>query len=189
MLIYAIMRMRKNEIASFEQKLIDSRKVQLVMDELRDKTNIERVIVMRCNNGKGIHRYGFQLYVDGVYQSYEPPFSSVIEHYDQLQLDGAMIKIVQQVYNNGWIAFNTDDMPDCILRSIYESSGVRWAAVYNIGEKKSEGMFYFMSIATSQEKSPFELNQGAHVNLAVNNMRNLFRKLNRGVWRRLLTGQ
>lgn len=163
----------RKEIA---KKLGDAKAIQLAMDRVREKTNIGRVVIMQCNNGKEISKFGSPIYVSGVYQSIQPPFSSQLDIYKSFPADGHYIKLLKHVLDNGSKALFTVDLPESFLKRVYESEGVNWSYVFSIG---SDGeYFYFGSLATNENKTPFQIGQGLEIEVFLNEIRRKYKKLN-----------
>lgn len=169
---------------SFGKKLEDRVKIQQTIDELRDEIDAQRVLIFSCNNGLGIHSFGFQLKINALYQSYEPPFKSVMQDLQDLTVDGHYAMLLRDVYDNSMTAFYSDQMPVGVTRTIYDSN-VRWAAIYKIGEDKINKRFFYMSISTAKEKTPYQLGQEKYIVIGLNKIRNIHEYLNRTTIKRI----
>lgn len=178
-LVYALIYVPMQQEKTFYAKLKRQREIQAVLDEIRDRTNVQRALLLVSNNGHDIHRLDTRLKVSVIAQSYEPPFRSVIQEYQNIVVDGEYAAMLQDVYDNGIAAFFVEKMPHGLLKTLYEGEGVYWSAIYRIAEDKTKKKFYYMSLATSQDKSPYQKGYEKEILICLNKIRTIHEYLNR----------
>lgn len=173
----------------FGQKLADFVETQTIMDDIRDSSNASRVILWKCNNGPGIHKLGFDIYLKVLQSSHEPPFRLVGDRYDGLKIYANYSKMLQTIYANQMTAYNIGSYPEGLIANIHRDAGALWTGFYAVGEDKIEKSFYFMTIDSAEAESPYEIGTGSALDLGVNKMRGMFKYLNDSTlikWRKKL---
>lgn len=148
---------------------------QRKMDQLREKTNIQRILILKSHNGSGVPRPGYNIKVTALYESYEAPFKNVVEDYKNLTVDGKYILMLEDVKLYGYTAFFTANMEECLLKRIYEQEGVLWSYVFYIGRDLNN--WYYGSLATSKPQSPFKEGHGLLIELFINDIRESHKRL------------
>lgn len=176
LLWYIMIYVPKEHEKEISKKVGDLARLHRRMDQLRDRTAVQRILILKSHNGDGIPKMGYQIKVTALYESYETPFKNVVNDYQDLRVDGDYIKMLTDVRTYGYVAFWTHEMSHCLLKSIYESEGVTWSYIFSIGTDKRN--WYYCSLALHGGKSPFDLNQGAQIELFKNFIRNEYKKLN-----------
>lgn len=181
---YAMIHAPREELKRFDKKLGDINQIHRIIDDLRSKTVIQRVLIWKSENGGGIARFGDNLKMSVVYESYEAPFQSVKDQYEGIETDGNSIKMLVEMQERGEIAMFIHDMNDKILKRLYQGDGAFWSMWFSIGPG-SDKAFYYASISTNSEKSPYQINQGKHVDIAKNALRRKYQEMNATAFKRL----
>ena len=176
-LYYVMVYIPEQHRKEISKKVGDLAKLHRRMDQLRDKTSIQRILILKSHNGDGIPKMGYQIKVTALYESYETPFKNVVNDYQDLRVDGDYIKMLTDVQMYGQVAMWTHEMNHSLLRTIYESEGVTWSYIFPIGQDSRN--WYYCSLALHGSKSPFDLNQGAQIELFKNYLKNEYKKLNK----------
>ena len=119
-----------------------------IHDELQhlcDTTCIDRFLVLRAFNGKAVPRW-----VNAVFQYREGSQKPV--SYIHVALDSDYIERLRRITSSGSIAFRVADIPDSLIKGIYESEEVKASAWFHIGtydlEDTDTRMIAFCSFAT-----------------------------------------
>lgn len=177
LLFYIMIHIPQEQRKRFDKKLGDIGKIHAIMDRLRFESNIQRVLIWKSENGGGVARFGSKLKLSVVYESYEFPFRSVREDYQDLEADGHAIEVLIKMQQNGETAYFTDQMKEGILRRINENDGAMWSILFAIGPGDGKA-FYYASASTSEAKTPYQVGQGLKIELAKKNLRAMYKHMN-----------
>jgi hypothetical protein len=122
-----------------------------IHDELQhlcDTTCIDRFLVLRAFNGKAVPRW-----VNAVFQYREGAQKPV--SYIHVALDEDYIERLRRITSGGSISFRVSDIPDSLIKGIYESEHVKSSAWFHIGtydlESSDTRMIAFCSFATHED--------------------------------------
>lgn len=155
--------------------------LSLVYDEMNKilfaHKSIERVMILKTTNGGGTPKVGSPIYAFALYQVAKPPLKITKESYQKLLVDNSYIKILIESETKEAVKLEVSKMEDCLLKQIYEVEKVTYSEIYFLRDSKKS--FYYMSIATHENKARFTDNKTRlSINLAVNNIRNCFKGIN-----------
>jgi len=176
--IYAIEKERliRNNIAT----LTNIKDVFGLMNETKNKTNINRFVIFNTHNGDGQPNY-VKPYKVSVLQ-YNTENSGDIRKYQALEVDEHYTKMLIKIQENPSLAqsFVVDDMPQSMLKTIYMKERVKYSEIHFL-ETTKNGIIY-CSLATFDEDCKFSSNNDRYaIQMAVGRLRNIFREENKRV--------
>lgn len=183
---YILIHVPREQLKRYKMKLGEIHDTYRIMNNVLRNTNAERFLIYESRNGNGLPSLSTQLHISVMYEDYTDPFQSVKNSYQKLEADRAMIETLKQVYDSGDVIYFTADMPDGMLKEMYINQGVSWAYIFRIGQ--GHRAFYFGSIVTSKNESPFQADSGVNtsvIRLAVNELRGKYRRYNETPLKRL----
>lgn len=184
-ILYVVMvHIPKEKLKRYQEKLGSRHAIKRIIDELRVNTCLDQVLIWESYNGGGVARFGDKLKISVVDQSREEPFRDVYEDFQGMEIYGDAIDITIQMQQNGSTARYMHDMQDGIYKRIFEGEGAFWVEWKAIGPG-SDKTFFFLSMATAEQDTPYELNQGGRIDIAVNALRNKYKEMNRKAIHRL----
>lgn len=179
----AMVHMKKEQKKRYERKLGSRHKTKQVIDDLRVNTCLNQVLIWESYNGNGIASFGNKLKISVVDQSREMPFRDVYQDFQDLQIYGDAIDIMIQMQQNSSTARFMHDLDHGIYKRIFEGEGAFWTEWHQIGPSKDK-TFFFMSISTAEQTTPYQEGQGGKIDIAINALRNQHLKLNNKPFRR-----
>lgn len=158
-------------------KLGDLAALHRIMNKIVSETSAGRVLIWKSHNGDGIPRPGYKLKITAMYISYEPPFKNVVGKYDGVVTDGNYVLMLDEIRQHGsksiWGA-NLD--VGSLLYNMAVDDGVFWEYYHFLGADHEN--CYYVSIATSNEKTPFTSGDELKLKLAFDFMAGQFQRLN-----------
>lgn len=146
---------------------------QMIIDRVVAKTNCERFLILKVENGGGKPRVGANLYASVIFESLKKPFISVKSEYQRLLVDPMYVKMLSDIGLTQHNPLHVNKMKSGILKRLYQSEGVKYSEIHYIGE--TDTSFYFASIATSKDDCEFsDLNDRVEIEISINKIRNIF---------------
>lgn len=135
----------REEKKTFTSVLPDMHDVYAHLNEVMVRLGGNRCLVMYTENGGGRPTIGSQLYASIVYEVYTHQCGSIRKQIQRKQVDESYVKMLGYMVSNVEKRTNvvTAQMPPCMLRDIYERSGVKMSFVYLI--KETESRLYYAS--------------------------------------------
>ena len=119
-----------------------------------------RAIIFEAHNSGGIPRVTASFYTSAVHWvSNDERDNERIASFIELRVDPAYIRMLQELQSARFYHFVTATEPDSLLRRIYEASGVRSAAICDIGIIGNS--YFYVSFARTETDlfSPFQLTE------------------------------
>lgn len=178
LLLIVMVHIPKEQLKRYESKLGVRHETQRVIDELRVNTCLDQVLIWESYNGNGMASFGNKLKISVVDQSREEPFRDVYEDFQGLRIYGDAIDIMMQMQQNGSTARFMHDMNDGVYKRIFEGEGAFWTEWKAIGPG-SHKTFFFISMSTAEKQTPYQLNQGGRIEIAINALRNKYKEMGR----------
>jgi hypothetical protein len=116
------------------------------MVNVQSEYKIQRFLIISAHNGgENMHTFSPQ-FTTCRHEAIRPPVTSVRNDYQKLPTDHEYTQILMNVYVHKFVELHTDEMPECLLKSIYQKEGVKHSRLFFIQHTKKE--FIFGSIAT-----------------------------------------
>jgi len=151
--------------------LLNQRKASDIINDVIINTDVERFVLFHTHNGNGQPNY-FKPYKVS-YLQYNAVDPSHINKYQNIEVDSEYTKMLISIQENkdGKVILKVDDMPDCLLKSIYKKEKVRYAEIYFLCAT-STGIIY-TSLATT--KNIKDYGEGKYdINIAVAKLKDIF---------------
>lgn len=156
-----------------------------IMDDARaprSECGANRVILFAAHNCGGIPSPSEPFYtsalhwsIDRGYEGMERRPSETISDYTKLQVDGDYITMLLAMRRDGVFRFETDKARECMLKDVYEKSGVTDAVLCYLGQHDMK-MFY-VSFARYSRK--YSHNEITAIKLTANRMANILKEANK----------
>lgn len=140
-------------------------KIYDTMNRILEETVIQRCLVFKVHNTGGLIRPTTELFASVLYEDYRIPFTSVKEGYQRLPVDKEYIKMILDVMEKKKDFYETESIPNGMLRDIYVREGVRNSIIYFIGQDRRN--MYFCSVGTDFD-SDFLKKQGISIDIWIN---------------------
>lgn len=150
--------------------------VQPILNRVIDDTCIQRVLVMKTENGGGKPRLGAHLYASILYEAFKAPLSSTKNDYQRILVDDMYVKMLSDIGPTTHNNLSVNKMKDGLLKRIYLRDGVKYSEVYYLTE--TDDSFIYMTFSTTDENERFEdPNDRVEIDIAVSKIRNVFQRL------------
>lgn len=135
----------REDATSFTNILPNMHMVYTHLNEVMVRLGGSRCMVMYTENGGGMPNIGSQLYVSVVYEVFTSLCGSIRNMMQRKLVDEAYVTMLGYMITNPGqrTIVVTELMPPCMLRDIYEKSGVKMSLVYLI--KQTDARLYYAS--------------------------------------------
>jgi hypothetical protein len=150
--------------------------IQPILNRVIDDTCIQRVLVMKTENGGGKPRLGAHLYASIVYEAFKAPLFSTKNDYQRILVDDMYVKMLSDIGPTTHNNLSVNKMKEGLLKRIYLRDSVKYSEVYYLTE--TDDSFIYMTFSTTEENEKFEdPNDRVEIDIAVSKIRNIFQKL------------
>jgi hypothetical protein len=147
--------------------------VQSVINRVIDETGIQRVLIMKTENGGGKPRLGAHLYTSIMYEAFKSPLYSTKNDYQRMLVDDIYVKMLSDIGPTTHNNLSVVKMKDGLLKRVYLRDGVKYSEVYYITE--TDDAFIYMTFSTTDENERFDdPNDRVEIDISVSKIRNLF---------------
>lgn len=149
------------------------------MDVLVKTTSIERIMILKAQNGGGKPKVGKQLHARVLYQRYQDNSNIKLvdakTQYAFVEVDEPYVRMLIETETTFSSKVVTSNLPEgSLLKTIYEAENVAFSEVFYLYETKEA--FFYISLATSQEKERFQSAEDRNqINWAIGLLRYTFK--------------
>jgi hypothetical protein len=149
-------------------------RIYSIMDDTLEETEFDRFLILKSENGGGIPKLGNHLYTSVIMERHTVPAKvRAMDLYKKIELDRDYITMLTEIYVSGKKRFKVDEMPQGLLKRIYNSEGVKFSKVYHL--YTAENAMFYCSVATRSTDTPNE-NDLLMVDLNVSLISNIFKE-------------
>lgn len=146
---------------------------QETIDRVLTDTGVQRVLMMKTENGGGKPRLGTHLYASVLYEGYKHPLNSVKNDYQRILVDDIYVKMLSDIGPSTSNKLIVSRMKDGILKKIYQRETIIYSEVHYIGE--TDDAFFYISFSTTNNDDKFdEPNNRVEIEIAVSKIRRVF---------------
>lgn len=149
---------------------------QGTIDRVLTDTGVQRVLMMKTENGGGKPRLGTHLYASVLYEGYKHPLNSVKDDYQRILVDDIYVKMLSDIGPSTSNKLIVSRMKDGILKKIYQRETIIYSEVHYIGE--TDDAFFYISFSTTNNDDKFdEPNNRVEIEIAVSKIRRVFEEI------------
>jgi hypothetical protein len=149
---------------------------QATIDRVLTDTGVQRVLMMKTENGGGKPRLGTHLYASVLYEGYKHPLNSVKDDYQRILVDDIYVKMLSDIGPSTSNKLIVSRMKDGILKKIYQRETIIYSEVHYIGE--TDDAFFYISFSTTNNDDKFdEPNNRVEIEIAVSKIRRVFEEI------------
>lgn len=149
---------------------------QEAIDRVLSDTGVQRILLMKTEDGGGKPRLGTHLYASVLYEGYKHPLNSVKNDYQRLLVDDIYVKMLSDIGPTTSNKLLVSRMKDGILKKIYQRETIVYSEVHYIGE--TDDAFFYISFATTDNDDRFdEPNDRVEIEIAVSKIRVIFEEI------------
>lgn len=152
------------------------------MEKIVDSTSASRVMLFRGSNGGGLPMAGSEFYVKAIHQALlENDEHNLVERYNNVLIDGHYANLLRDIVTHGSIKIKVEEMPDCLLKRIYITEGVKYSEVHYLVSKglinrKQKFEIFYLSIAKNDNEGFVNDSDKLNIQLGVDNIKKIFQK-------------
>ena len=149
---------------------------QETIDRVLTDTGVQRVLMMKTEDGGGKPRLGTHLYASVLYEGYKHPLNSVKNDYQRILVDDIYVKMLSDIGPSTSNKLIVSRMKDGILKKIYQRETIIYSEVHYIGE--TDDAFFYISFSTTNNDDKFdEPNNRVEIEIAVSKIRRVFEEI------------
>ena len=152
------------------------------MDKILETTSATRVMLFRGSNGGGLPMVGGEFYVKAIHQSLlEEEVHNLVERYNNVLIDGHYANLLRDIVTHGSVKINVDEIPDCLLKKIYLTEGIKYSEVHylvskGLVDRKIKFEIFYLSIGKNDNEGFINDNDKLNIEFGVNNIKKIFQK-------------
>ena len=152
------------------------------MEKIVDSTSASRVMLFRGSNGGGLPMAGSEFYVKAIHQALlENDEHNLVERYNNVLIDGHYANLLRDIVTHGSVKIKVDEMPDCLLKRIYITEGIKHSEVHYLVSKglinrKQKFEIFYLSIAKNDNEGFVNDVDKLNIQLGVDNIKKIFQK-------------
>lgn len=164
---------RQKTTQTISSDFINVSEFQESIDRVLSDTGVQRILLMKTEDGGGKPRLGTHLYASVLYEGYKHPLNSVKNDYQRLLVDDIYVKMLSDIGPSTSNKLLVSRMKDGILKKIYQRETIVYSEVHYIGE--TDDAFFYISFATTDNDDRFdEPNDRVEIEIAVSKIRVIF---------------
>lgn len=141
---YIISKRRKSKRDNFKELFENVHEIYSILNNIKRDTYAKRVIIAIAQNGGGIPRVDSDLRSSTIYETYDYPFYSIKEQWQNQYLSQYHLMLLRDMYSNNIIGVFTKDMKNGNLKDLFESNDVYYAKFCLI--KSTETKLYYVAM-------------------------------------------
>jgi len=152
------------------------------MDKILETTSATRVMLFRGSNGGGLPMAGGEFYVKAIHQALsEEDGHNLVERYNNVLIDGHYANLLRDIVTHGSVKINVDAIPDCLLKKIYLTEGIKYSEVHylvskGLVDRKIKFEIFYLSIGKNDNEGFVNDNDKLNIEFGVNNIKKIFQK-------------
>lgn len=150
---------RKKSEAKFSlaENTADIAKIHYCMEEVVNTTKYERFMVFKGEDSAGVLAAGKKLFVTAMYEKLcrdNETISSVSHLVQRWEADTHYYQLFSQMLSNGKVIIRTDELPNCKLKALYKTQGVKQCEVGHLMTTKNSALVFYYSVAILVDGDP-----------------------------------
>lgn len=156
---------------SFLEGMKSVSKVYAAMEEIKDNTPADQVLLLEVANGGDNPKPGSIMYARAIEAKNSSPREEkkIVRRYESLRIDNAYINMVIQTMNTGLpYIFKTDSHADCLLKTIYTAEEIKYSEVYHIHTDVTPKKVKVFILAISTPNHGLEMTDAARAAAVLN---------------------
>ena len=167
-------RTNKKYLEKLTTNLQDLSKIFRIIERILTQSEAHRVLVLKASNGGGVPKPGSEMFIKLLYAATEEEEPNIYEKYNSIKVDGQYIEMLINIQKNGQVIENIEELPNCLLKRIYQSEGIKYAEVYFLGNTATE--MYYCAINSKSDEDFIDPIKRVGIELGVNDLRKIFLK-------------
>jgi len=152
--------------------------IQQIMERVLNKTDVQRFLILKTENGGGKPRLGSHLYASVMYEAIDEPLESVRDDYQRLLVDDIYVKMLSDIGPGIPNKLIRNKMKDGILKRIYLKENIAYSEVHYIDE--TDSAFFYLSLATSEDSRFDNPIDRVEIEIAISKLVNIFDRIKKG---------
>lgn len=142
---------RRNYLQHLKDQIDTSRSITHELNRFIVGQDVERIVLLRANNGTGLPRYGRPHYVSVVDYVTRGAYTGDANRWREIMIDQWYRESLVKSAADGCLIVNTADIPDSALKQLYEENRVIRSVWLPILELPKEYWFVAVHITDKQD--------------------------------------
>lgn len=158
---------------NFEQLFEDIHEIYSVLNTIKRETFAKRILVFIAQNGGGVPTVDSELASSIKYETYDYPFHTVKDQWQEQRLDENHLMILRRMYIKGSTLVNTRNLPEGDLKDILSTNEVHHSKLFLI--TGTENKLYYLSLQYNKEyKEEEDHNQRNAIRTSLYKLKEIF---------------
>jgi len=115
------------------------------MNRVINESEVERVVIMKAENGGGKPKVGGHLYISAIMEVGNNSKVSRLTDYNRLKADAGYVELLADLLSKFKVSLVTDELADSLIKKIYLGEKVKYADAYFI-HATDEAVYYCLFI-------------------------------------------
>ena len=168
-------RNNKMHLEKLTTNLQDLSKIYRIMERMLEQSKCYRVLVLKASNGGGIPKPGSEMFTKLLYAATTVEDLQIYEKYNSIKVDGQYVDMLINIQKNGGTSLSVDEMPNSLLKRIYQSEGIKYSEIYFLSNTEKE-LYYCAVNAINPAEDFLDPQQRIGIELGINDLRKIFER-------------
>ena len=149
------------------------------MTDVIEHTPVDRFLILMGHDSGNIPNPKHPYYAKAMWQKVKNEYDddSLTRKFDSVRVDLDYINMIIELMIKGCLKIEVDKMPNCFLKTVYQSEGIKYSELYFLAQEKGHKIYY-CSVATVKDNERFDdANVRLKIQIAVDKIRGIFSKL------------
>ena len=165
-------RTNKKYLEKLTTNLQDLSKIFRIIERILNQSGAHRVLILKASNGGGIPKPGSEMFIKLLYAATEEEEPNIYEKYNSIKVDGQYVEMLINIQKNGMVIEKVSEMPNSLLKRIYQSEEINYAEFYFLGNTATE--LYFCTVNSKNEEDFSQPSKRVAIELGINDLRKIF---------------
>jgi hypothetical protein len=166
---------RKKHLEKLSNNLQDLSQIYRIIEQLLQDSGADKVLILRASNGGGIPKPGSEMFTKLLYASTVDEDLEIYQKYNSIKIDGPYVDMLIDIQKNGQTYKVIKDMPNSLLKRLYQSENIQYSEIYFLGNNANE-MYYCIVDSMDIDKKFEEPNKRLSIELGINDVKKIFNK-------------
>lgn len=165
---------KKNAVVKTSARVIKTiASVYQSMQKALVDTDIERVVILKAENGGGKPKVGAHIYISAIMEVHSIN-NSILDNYQRLRADSSYVEILSDLISKGKVVIDPTSVDESLLKTIYQAEKITYSEIYYL--HATEEAIFYCSFATTKPNANFQIPSTAlAINIVISQISEIFK--------------